>query len=242
MHRLALACLGFVAVLSAQHGAAAPAPTPEAPSTKQPPPPVHAPQPALPPAVALQHLRAGNSRFRLAAAQQLPVPEPTERPAGAGRYVAAVVVCADAGVDPASLFGVWPKDLLVLSTPAARLSAEDVAVLEQAVAAERLSLCIVLTHADCTALRPAANEASPAAQQLSRRGDAARDLANRRHFALEKAQALLQVEAALAGSDALKKAAAADTFRLVPGSVTARTGEIVWHSSRADEMRPAPIK
>jgi carbonic anhydrase len=201
---------------------------------------VHAPQPSLPPAAALQHLRLGHARAVAALARGAAAPPPLERPAGAGRHVAAVVVCADAGVDVPALFGLLPQDVLLFSNPGASAGADVVAALERAAAEERLSLCVLLTHAGCRALDPGGD--SPSARALARAAEPARQHAAARQVALERAQALVQRESLLAASPALRALAAEDRFRVVPASVDPRTGAIVWHGARAEELPLAPVR
>jgi len=218
----------------------APAPR-ERPQSVQTPPPVHAPQPTLPPAVALEHLRQGNARLRIALADGKPAPAPLPRPGGAGRYVAAVLVCADAGVDAAALFGLLPRDVLLVSVPGAFASADVTALLERTAQRERLSLCVVLTHADCPSL--AADQGpSTAGQLFARRSNPARDLASARRLPLEHSQALLQKEQILALSESLRQLEREDRFRIVPAAVDPQTLAITWHTTRAEELPIAPVK
>jgi carbonic anhydrase len=221
---------------------AEPAPAPrERPQSVQAQPPVHAPQPVLPPAVALEHLRQGNARLRAAVADGRPAPALLPRPGGAGRYVAAVLVCADAGVDAAALFGLLPKDVLLVSVPGAFASADVTALLERAAQRERLSLCIVLTHAGCPSL--AADQGpSTAAQLFARRSNPARDLAAARRLPLEHSQALLQKEQILALSESLRQLEREDRFRIVPAAVDPSTLAITFFTTRAEEMPIAPVK
>lgn len=240
MQRGILALLSLAGLLLGQP-ATGPAPAPHG-EAKATPAPVHTVSMQLPPMAVLRHLRAGNARFRLAVAQQKEVPPPQERPSGAGRYLAAVVVCADAGVDAASLLGVWPKDVLVLATAGGRLGADEIAVLERAVQQDRLSLCVLLAHADCPCLLPAGKDATPAQQALARKAAASHALARSRNLPLPQAHALLQLEGVLASSDLLQAAVAADTFRVIAATVDAKSGNIVWHGHRADEIEPSPIR
>jgi carbonic anhydrase len=220
---------------------AEPAPAPAPRERPQPAPPVHAPQPVLPPAMALEHLRQGNARLRAALADGKQAPALLPRPGGAGRYVAAVLVCADAGVDAAALFGLLPKDVLLVSVPGAFASADITALLERAAQRERLSLCVVLTHADCASL--AADQGpSTAGQLFARRSNPARDLASARRLPLEHGQALLQKEQILALSESLRQLEREDRFRLVPASVDPSTLAITWHTTRAEELPIAPVK
>jgi len=205
------------------------------------PAPVHDPQPMLPPRVALAHLRAGNDALAASLAARRPAPKPRRRPSGAGRYLAAVIVCSDAGVDPAELFGCPRRDLLVLSNPGARVDAAITATLERLARTERLSLCVVLTHADCPSL-PLQAGATKAARALHRQAEPARQLSRSRHCPLERAQALVQREHLLAASTALRRLTAEDRLRVVPASVSPRSQQVRWHTTRAEEAPIAPIK
>ncbi len=222
-----VAILMVVTTASAQHEAA--------PPPKQPgPPPVHAPHPMLPPAAALAHVRTGNQRAVAARADDS-VPHLLARPAGAGRFVVAVITCADAAVDVPALLGLRADDVLVLSNAGANADTDAVELLEWAASTERLSLCIVLTHADCRSLEPRGDK------RPDRSADA-RDLADRRHLPLPVAQALLQRERLLAASDLLRRRTDAAEFFIAPASVDPRTGALTWHTSRAEEMPLAPVK
>jgi carbonic anhydrase len=203
--------------------------------------PIHRPNLFLPPRAALAHLRAGNAAYVLAARDGKSAPRPAPRPSGAGRYVAAVVVCADATLDVPFLFGLAPEEVLLLSTPAANLTVEDTAVLERAAAQERLSLCVVLTHADCPSL--AGGQAQTKAQEVLERSTArARELAARRGIPVAKAQALEQCEDLLAASAPLRALAKAGRFQVVPATVEPRTGAIHWHTTQAEELPLPPVK
>ncbi|HLQ36181.1 MAG TPA: hypothetical protein VK348_00165 [Planctomycetota bacterium] len=202
---------------------------------------MHRPRPELPPELALEHLRQGNVAFTASRKAGGRLPTPGERPAGAGRYLAAVVVCADAGIDVPALLSQWPEDLLLLSLPSTQVSAEAIAVLERAVTAERLSLCLVLTHAACPGLQ-AGKATTPAQELLERRTQPARALAQRRNLAVDKAQALLQRECLLAGSELLRQRSDDGKFRVVPASVDGKAGTITWHTTHAEELEVAPVK
>lgn len=242
--RWAQACLVLAAggLAHAQH---APPPAGPAVPARTEPQPAHRPHPQLPPAAALEHLRAGHRRVleqHRGADREATAPPP--RPAGAGRWVAAVVVCADADLDVAGLFQLERRDVLVLATPAAGLTAESVALLEHAVAEERLSLCVVLTHADCLALRePAAGTpASPARLALQRSLAAARTRARERGVPLAQAQAETQCLDLLAASAPLQAAAEAGAFRAVAATVDPRSLALSWHTRAAEELPLAPVK
>lgn len=199
--------------------------------------PTHAPQPALPPLFAFQHLLAGNAAAVAARATRQEPSKPKERPAGAGRYLAAVLVCADLDVDLPACFGVARSDLLILSTPGPFASPETAALLERTVADERLSLVLVLTHDSCKALAP---RATPDA--LTPRAAATAAEANRRQQPLAKVQAMLQREQLLAASELLRSRCARDELRVLPGAVDAASWAFTSYAPHADTMPLAPVK
>lgn len=204
-------------------------------------PPVHAAQLQLPPVAALEHIRQGVLRAQEAKAKGDPVPTPLLRPSGAGRYLAAVLVCADSDLDVPSLFGVLPKDLLVFRVPGAFASAEITALLEQAVATERLSLCIVLSHTQCKSLE-AEQGTSTAAQALARRGEPARSVAQARQLALPMAHAFVEREHLLSSSESLRAAVGKDQLRIVAATADSKSQAIAWHTTRVDDLPLAPVK
>ncbi|MCA8966493.1 MAG: hypothetical protein H6838_05465 [Planctomycetes bacterium] len=200
--------------------------------------PTHHPHPELRPADALQHLRNGLDARRAALAKGEPPPAPQERPAGAGRYVAAVITCADADLDAPALFGLARRDLLCISCPGPFVSSETVALLEHLATDERLSLIVVLGHDDCTTRSLRAT--TPAQQLLSRRLAALRRNA-RLDQAVTKAFLLGQRDALLGASELLMQRSARDQVRVVPGRVDAR-GEVLWLGQRVDAMPLQPVK
>ncbi len=252
---------GWLVVALAGAGAAAQTPAPEAPKAPaatapaghEPTPagtnraaqkrgasdaPTHLPHPELRPTDALQHLRDGLDARLDALAKGEPPPPPRDRPAGAGRYVAAVITCADADLDAPALFGLARRDVLCISCPGPFVNNETVALLEQLATTDRLSLVIVLGHDDCTtrSLRP-----TTAAQQfLHRRLTALRRNA-RLDQAVTKAFLLGQRDALLGASELLMQKTARDELRVVPGRVDAR-GEILWLGQRVDAMPLQPVK
>ncbi len=200
-------------------------------------PPTHAPQPVLHPLLAWQHVKAGNAAAVAAIAARQPLPAPRERPAGAGRYVCAVLVCADAGADVAPLLGLQRADVLLLTAPGPFATPETIALLERTVAAERLSLLLVLGHADCPLLRE-----HGAPDVLTRRLDAVRAEAARRGSNVPKTLVQLQREHVLAASDSLRERAAKDAFRVLPALLDPRRGVLQWHHVHTDVMPLAPVK
>ena len=242
---VAAAC-GWLAAFAAgqQPAAAEPAPQPHAetsPGPKAPPRPTHAPKLGLPPLLAWQHVRAGNAARVKAQAEQKDAPAPAPRPSGAGRYVCAVLTCADADVDVAALLGLRRRDVLLLSVPGPFVTPDAVALLEQAVAEQQLSLVIVLGHADCRTLATrrgeTPNQDATARRVATARADAERDAAPLLPHLL-RAQCLRL----LAASDLLRRHAVADTLRVLPAQVHAHTGAIAWQHERADEYAVRPVR
>lgn len=197
----------------------------------------HAPLPTLHPLLAWQHVKAGNAAAMAALAARQPLPAPGERPAGAGRYVCAVLLCADVDVDIAPLLGLPRRDVLLLSTPGPFATPETTALLERAVADERLSLVLVLTHTDCQTL---AARAKPDA--LTRRRNAVQAEATRRQQPLPKTLAQLQRDQLLAASDLLREKSEHDELRILPATLDGKSGALAWHHAHADAMPLAPVK
>lgn len=234
-----------MAPVSAQHDPHNPPLPPPSPATRSdaehkrgaPEAPTHAPQPTLHPLLALQHCKNGNAAATAAIALDRAMPKPAARPAGAGRWLAAVVICADADVDIAPLLGLARADVLLLSVPGPFVSPETTAMLERAVADERLSLVLILAHADCRTLQP---NASPDA--LTRRREALRAEAERQQQPLPKTLTQLQREQLLAASELLRAKQAAEELRIVPATLDPRTGVLQWHHANADVMPLPPVK
>ncbi|MEZ5965031.1 MAG: hypothetical protein R3F56_14450 [Planctomycetota bacterium] len=133
------------------------------------------------------------------------------RPAGAGRWVVAVVVDAEADVEPHEVLGLERQDVLVLASPGPCLRPEELALLEHAVRAEHLALCVLMVRAGGTTV--SAEAESPAARALRRRlpgppagARASADTAAERH-------AEMQSVLALTASDELQQAAKHGLFR-----------------------------
>lgn len=227
--------LGCAAGGSAQQAPADKAPTAGAAPVAG--PATHAPQPELPPLAALAHCQAGNVAYVRARTGGRAAPAPADRPAGAGRYVCAVLACADAGLDVPALLGLAPADVLLLAVPGPFASPEAVALLERTVADHRLSLVLVLGHADCASLAR-----RPGGDALQRRRDAAHAEAQRRGEALAPTVARMQRDLLLAGSDALLAKSAAGALRVLPATVDAATGAIAWLHARVETMPIAPVK
>ena len=203
--------------------------------------PTHAPLLTLPPLAAWAAVKAGNEALLAARASGKPPPKLADRPAGAGRYVCAVLVCADANIDLPALLGLQQKDVLLLSAPGPFVQPEVVALLEQTTRDERLPLVLVLGHPDCTTLSTRTGR-TPQQDALARRLDAVRAEAQRTQTSLTKALVLMQREHLLAASDELREHVAKDELRVIPGEVDVRTGALVWHHHRADELPLQPVK
>ncbi|HEX6813844.1 MAG TPA: hypothetical protein VF384_19640 [Planctomycetota bacterium] len=202
--------------------------------------PTHAPLPALPPLDAWQHIRAGNAARVAAQTAGRPLPPPADRPAGAGRYVCAVFVCADADVDVPAALGLHRRDVLLISTPGPFVSREAICLLEHLVREERLSLVLILAHPRCTTLdmRPAGAGQDALSAQL----DAVHADARRHKCPLARALVQAQREQLLATSTELRRRTTTDELRVVPGEIDARSGAIVWHHRHADELPLLPVK
>lgn len=173
MHGL-LTLLANGAFALAQHASPAPPPAKTDAALSQQPtsrtPVTHAPLPTLHPAIAFQHVQNGNAAAAAARAAGQPPPPPAERPAGAGRYVCAALVCADADLDVPSLLGLRSGDVLVLSVPGPFATPETTALLERMVVDDRLSLVLVLAHADCRTLAEGAAMPQPQASSAAAQG------------------------------------------------------------------------
>lgn len=206
---------------------------------------VHAPHPSLPPTAALDHLRRSNAAVVARGRSGQPPAPPFERPAGAGRFVASVVTCAELPADLPHLLGLRAEDLLVIRNAGGTCDADVRDLVAWAAATERLSLCIVLTHQPCACV-PATPTAAAAntdatAQPLDR-GAAARALAARRQLQLARAQAIVQAEQLLGAAPLLRTLADRGEFRVVGASLDAVSGAVDWHLSRADDLPIAPVR
>jgi carbonic anhydrase len=251
---MASAFAAFLPLLPAQQpragGAADAKPTKSAAVPKR-EPPTHAPLPVLRPLDAWLHIRAANAACLSAREAGLPAPAP-ERPGGAGRYVCAVFICADADLDIPAVLGLQRRDVLLISTPGPFVSPESIGLLERLVREERLSLVLILTHTSCRTLtappradtRPGVEPRQDAlAQRLeSMRAEAKRNEISLGSFSLGRALVLSQREHLLASSDELRARVTADQLRIVPGEVDTNTGAFVWHHHRADELPLLPVK
>ena len=235
-----VACVTCLSQVVAQHDPHAT--PPHAPATapaeaKRASAATHAPLPTLHPLVAWLHIKKGNAAAVAAKAVQTPLPAPAERPAGAGRYLCAVLVCADVDLDVAAVLGLRRQDVLVLSAPGPFATPETAALLERVVLDERLSLVLVLTHSDCRSLA----SRSPV-DALTRRLEALRTEATRRQQPLPKVLAQLQREQLLAASEPLRQRSEQEDLRVIPGELNCRTLAITWHHHAADAMPLSPVK
>jgi hypothetical protein len=236
-----------------QPAPAAPAPAPTSPSEQKrgaAAPPTHVPALELPPLAALQHVRAAHATARATAAaaaarragesDHSPTPALLTRPAGAGRYVCAVLVCPGADLDVPAVLGIHRRDVLVVNTPGLVVTPEAIAALEQQVFEQQLSLVLVLGHERCAAAaaRPGL---SPQLDATAARVGALRDEAKRRGVPWPRLVAQRQREQVLAASDELQRRRTEDRLRILPAEVTA-AGDLVWHTTTADEMPLAPVK
>lgn len=213
--------------------------------------PTHDPQPTLPPLMAWQHVRTGNETFCRHLRDDLPPPRPEPRPAGAGRYVCAVVVCADYAGVIAPRLGLREADVLVLRIPGPFVTAEAAALIERMVQTERVSLVLLLSHPQCESLadRRAANGQAPTEDHVAdqpdvldrRRIHAERDAA-RLGLSLHDALLRGQRELLLASSTPLRDAVEHDRLRVVPGVIDDRSSEIQWRHRSRDELPLAPVK
>ncbi len=220
----------------------------------------HTPRASLEPLRAWQFVAEGNAAYvgRLAAARLRrsgPIlerrlhgqPAPTRakehaprpvRPAGAGRYVCAVLVCADMDVDVTVTLGLQRQDVLLLRAPGPFASPEATAMLERAVRRDRLSLVVVLGHAACDVLRPApgTNDA------LSRRVAALRKQPGGRQRPLHEQLLHRQREQLMRGSKILSEAVDDQRLAIVPATFDATTGAVRSIAPRAQLLPVAPVK
>jgi hypothetical protein len=203
--------------------------------------PTHAPQPELPPALALGHVRTGNQAAVAARKAGAAAPALAPRPSGAGRYVCAVVVCADAEFDVPALLGLRRTDVLLIATPGPFVQPETVALVERCVTEERLSLVLLLTHTHCTTLATKPG-VSPRQDALVQRLAAVQKAPFAKDLPLGKALVLAQRQMLLSSSDLLERRAALDQLRVIPGEIDTASHEIVWHGPRVDAMPMPPVK
>ena len=242
MHCLGLPFVLLVAGLRAQHDAPAHPPAPAAetkPAGEQKrgsrAPATHTPRLELHPLVLFEHVKAGNEAAAAAAAKRKPMPEPQARPAGAGRYVCAVVACSDCDVDVPQLLGLRREDVLLISVPGPFADAELVAQLERAVRDDGLRLVLVLGHVGCRLHKPADDA-------LGKRVAVARQQAERQKQPLGQTIVQMQRELLLAASELLQQRTGKDELRVFPGEIDAATRSVQWHHTKVDAMPLLPVK
>ena len=202
MRRIWLTVLILTATLPAQHGAK---PLPE---SKR--PVVHRPRLGLLSVDALRELQLGAARAQNGIAEQ-EHESSRRKPPGMGRYLAALIVCADANLDLLKLFDQDVEDLLILSSPGPLLHAAEVSMIEHAVSEHHLSLCVVITHQHCETLgklRPGNKEGWVERLQPSV------TLAERRGISLEDAHGVIAAKLLLESSERLGKAQKAGKFQV----------------------------
>lgn len=195
----------------------------------------HAPRLALHPLVLFEHVKSGNAAAAAARAKLQPLPEPQERPAGAGRYVCAVVVCSDCDLDVPKLLGLRREDVLLVTTPGPFADAELVAQLERAVRDDGVRLVLVLGHGGCRLQKPADDA-------LGKRFAVARKEAERRQQALGRTIVQMQRELLLVASELLTQRVGKDELRVFPGEIDPTNYTLQWHHGRIDELPLLPVK
>lgn len=218
-------------------------------------PPTHRPLPAPTPFDALSHLQATAAAAAAersgrtapatakAATEKAATGKPAaaERPAGLGRYVAAVVTCADADLDCAALFGVPRRDLLVLATPGGLVDADAVALLEAMASEQRLGLVVLLGHDDCASRTIGG---ASRAQRLFAKRLAVAGCEAAAPAAATLALLAAQRDALLAASDDLTERVAQDGLRIVAARREHGEGgdTVRWLLARSATMPIAPVK
>ncbi|MBL8724259.1 MAG: hypothetical protein JNK49_09440 [Planctomycetes bacterium] len=201
--------------------------------------PTHRPQLELPPRLALDTLQRGHAAWLQAHQKGLPAPAPLERPSGAGRYVVAVLACADCDADLAERLGLHRRDLFELRAPGPFVSPEDVAMLRRLVLQERLSLVVVLGHRRCEVLAP--KRPVPKDDLLAARLQPIAALAQHQQQPLLTAFLHWQRRSLLAADDALRAAADADRLRVVTAELDTESGAIQWLLQPIDTLPMPPV-
>ena len=200
------------------------------------PMPLHRPLFVFKPQDALRHLARGN-RAMLAATQLGPdknhQPNPLRRPAGAGRYVAAVIQSSGYQRSASEVFASRHRDLLVMASPGPAVRAAEVAAVEHAVREHRLSLLVILVHPKDMALQlpgkeTTAGESTKAARALWSHVAAAHKLAAAARVGVAEAHGLLQAEIMWRISPYLRVQRQAHRFRIAVGILRPRTGAVHW--------------
>ena len=201
----------------------------------------HAPLPHLHPLDALRHLQRGNAALLAARRAREAAPEPAPRPSGAGRYVCAVLVCADADADVPALLGLRRQDVLVLAAPGPFVSPETAALLDRVVAEERLSLIVVLGHEPCRSLAPTVRAGEPP-DALQRRAALVHAAALRSGRSPATALVRAQCEQLRLALDRSRAALARDRLRIVPAVLDVREQAVQFVHRPADELPIAPVR
>jgi carbonic anhydrase len=227
--------------------------------------PTHAAKTRLPPLVAWHFVRQGNDAFvraqQNAAAnasqnrahakvtkshhqpdhqsRQDSLVATSHRPAGAGRYVCAVITCADSDTSISAALGLARKDVLELKLAGGFVNPEAVALLDRAISKYQVSLILVLAHDQCDALQARSNGAQDA---LDRRLARLAPLAQKQQRSLPVALAHQQRELLMGSSRILRDLVKQDHLRIVPAVLNEQTGAITWHHRRAQELPLSPVK
>lgn len=227
--------------------------------------PTHAAKTRLPPLVAWHFVRQGNDAFALSRqnaaihasrnrahakvtkTHHQPHHEPLQdsvittasRPAGAGRYVCAVITCADSDTSISAALGLARKDVLELKLAGGFVNPEAVALLDRAISKHQISLILVLAHNQCDGLKARSNGPEDA---LDRRLARLIPLAQQQHRSLPVALAYQQRELLLGSSRVIRDLVKQDHLRIVPAMLNEQTGAIRWHHRRAQELPLSPVK
>lgn len=162
-----------------------------------------------------------------------------KRPAGANRYVCAVLTCADSDRDVPTLLGLARRDVLELRVPGPFVTAEAIALLERTLQKYETSLILVLSHTRCDSLRIRKKGADDA---LDRRLLTLQNRARGMRTDLRKALGLQQREWILASSRAMRDLVKHDRLRIMPGVIDEKTGAVTWHQKRVQELPLSPVK
>lgn len=184
--------------------------------------------------------------------------ERSQRPAGAGRYVCAVVACADAGIDVRTALGLDAADVLLIQNAGANADSDTAELVARAREQHGLSLVLVLSHDACESLGEGATkprrsdaDADPQTARVEQRAASARALAARLRVSLAHAHALRQrerLEAALldqptahANCEAAGEPPMAP-LRVVAATVDTATQRVTWRTQRQDSLPIAPVR
>tara|TARA_R110002073_G_scaffold125292_2_gene269844 strand:- start:746 stop:1666 length:921 start_codon:yes stop_codon:yes gene_type:complete len=226
--------------------------------------PTHAPKTELPPLAAWQFVKIGNAAFvrshRHDADHGTKIPGSghvtkkhhdnssggkqhetplAKRPAGAGKYVCAVITCADAPYDIPPMLGLARRDVLVLRMAGPFVNAEAVALLDRALLNYNTSLILVLSHDQCESLQMRIKGADDA---LDRRLTPIRAAARKRQRTLAETIGPNQRDLLLASSNTMRDLVKRDRLRIMPGVIHSKTGAVKWLQRRAQELPLSPVK